>query len=131
GQAFPCDTAQPAIDWLHSYIPAVEQPRVQERIEQAIRAKEPFDLEHRVQLPDGSFGWVHSRAVPLLDERGEIEEWFGAAIDVTERKRMEDALRAGEERFRLLYEAQHTAHLVLAPDLTIEGASEQYLQASL
>src|SRR5690606_3343646 len=48
-----------------------------------------------------------------------------------ERKRMEDALRAGEERFRLLYEAQHTAHLVLAPDLTIEGASEQYLQASL
>ncbi|WP_129645004.1 hypothetical protein [Peristeroidobacter agariperforans] len=39
---------------------------------------------------------------------------------------MEAALRAGEERFRLLYEAQHTAHVVLSPNLTIEAVSEQY-----
>lgn len=131
GQGFLSDTAEPSTDWLQSYIPAVEQPLVLARIEDAIRAKSPFDLEHRVRLADGSFGWVHSRAVPILDEHGNVVEWFGAASDVTERKRMEDALRAGEERFRLLYEAQHTAHLVLAPDLTIEAVSEQYQQATL
>ncbi|HWK51261.1 MAG TPA: PAS domain-containing protein, partial [Steroidobacter sp.] len=131
GQGFLSDTAAPRTDWLQSYIPVDEQPRVLARIDEAIRTKTPFDLEHRVTLADGNFGWIHSKAVPILDERGDIVEWFGAATDVTERKRMEDALRAGEERFRLLYEAQHTAHLVLAPDLTIETVSEQYLQATL
>lgn len=131
GQGFLPDTAAPTTDWVQSYIPIVEQPLVLAAIEAAIRAKSLFDLEHRVRLADGSFGWVHSKAVPIFDEGGDIIEWFGSATDVTERKRMEDALRAGEERFRLLYEAQHTAHLVLAPDLTIEAASEQYLQATL
>ena len=131
GQGFLSDTAAPRTDWLQSYIPGDEQPRVLARIDEAIRTKTMFDLEHRVNLAGGGFGWTHSRAVPILDERGDIVEWFGAATDVTERKRMEDALRAGEERFRLLYEAQHTAHLVLAPDLTIEAVSEPYMQATL
>lgn len=51
--------------------------------------------------------------------------------EITERKRMEAALRASEECFRLLYEAQQTAHLVLAPDLTIEDASDAYLAATM
>ncbi|GFE83016.1 hypothetical protein GCM10011487_50160 [Steroidobacter agaridevorans] len=131
GQGFLSDTASPRTDWLQSYIPVDEQRRVLAAIAEAIRTKSMFDLEHRVQLADGSFGWTHSRAVPMLDERGEIVEWFGAATDITERKRMEDALRAGEERFRLLYEAQHTAHLVLSPDLIIEAVSEPYAQATL
>ncbi|GFE86098.1 PAS domain-containing protein [Steroidobacter agaridevorans] len=131
GQGFLSDTASPRTNWLQSYIPVDEQRRVLAAIAEAIRTKSMFDLEHRVQLADGSLGWTHSRAVPMLDERGEIVEWFGAATDITERKRMEDALRAGEERFRLLYEAQHTAHLVLSPDLIIEAVSEPYAQATL
>jgi PAS domain S-box-containing protein len=130
-QGFLSNTEAPRTDWLQSYIPTDEQPRVLATINEAIRTKRMFDLEHRVQLADGSCGWTHSKAVPLLDEHGEIVEWFGAAIDVTERKRMEDALRAAEERFRLLYEAQHTAHLVLSPGLTIEAVSEQYAQATM
>jgi PAS domain-containing protein len=54
--------------------------------------------EHRVPLADGTLGWTFSRAVPLFDARGEIVEWFGAARNVTERKRAEVALRKGEER---------------------------------
>lgn len=131
GQGLLSDTAAPRTDWLQTYIPADEQPRVLAKIAEAIRTETPFDLEHRVNLADGNFGWIHSKAVPIRDERGDIVEWFGAASDMTERKRMEDALRAGEERFRLLYEAQHTAHLVLAPDLTIETVSEAYLQATM
>jgi PAS domain S-box-containing protein len=50
-----------------------------------------FELEHRVRRPDGSLGWTLSRAVPLLDDAGEITEWVGAAIDITERRDREDA----------------------------------------
>lgn len=130
GQGFLCNTDEPRTDWLQNYIHPDDQPQVMAGIEEAIRTKKMFDLEHRVRLANGSLGWVRSRAIPIVDARGEIVEWFGAAIDVTERKRMEDALRASEERFRLLYEAQHTAHLVLAPDLIIEGASAAYLRVT-
>ena len=34
-------------------------------------------------------GWTFSRAIPILDGRSEIIEWFGAASDITERKRLE------------------------------------------
>ncbi|MER7279204.1 PAS domain-containing protein [Dactylosporangium sp. NPDC000244] len=43
-----------------------------------------FQLQHRVRRPDGTLGWTLSRAVPLLDEDGRIEEWIGTASDVTE-----------------------------------------------
>jgi two-component system, NarL family, sensor kinase len=38
-------------------------------------------------------GWTLSRAVPLLNARGEIVEWFGSASDLTERKRAEENYR--------------------------------------
>ena len=57
-----------------------------------------------------------------------MAQMLGAAI---QRLRNEDALRAGEERFRSLYEAQQTPHLVLSPDLTIEAASPAYLEATM
>ncbi|ACL61415.1 sensor histidine kinase [Methylobacterium nodulans] len=42
-----------------------------------------------------------------------------------------DGLDAARQRYRQLYEAQRTAHLVLAPDFTIEEASESYLEATM
>jgi two-component sensor histidine kinase len=62
-------------------------------IEDAIRAKNIFQLEHRVRRVDGSSGWTFSRAVPLLDKAGEITGWFGAASDITARKQSEEHLK--------------------------------------
>ena len=104
GRGFLADTASPSGDWLSAYIDPADQPRVRAAILQAIRTRTMFELEHRVRQADGSLGWALSRAVPLLDETGEIREWFGAASDVTARKRVEDELRASEERFRGLVE---------------------------
>lgn len=50
-------------------------------INAAIRSKNPFELGHRVRRADGTIGWISSRAIPALDEQGEISEWFGAATD--------------------------------------------------
>jgi PAS domain-containing protein len=47
-----------------------------------------FELEHRVRRPDGTLGWTLSRAVPLLDDDGQIIEWVGAATDVTRDTRL-------------------------------------------
>lgn len=47
---------------------------------------------------DGTLGWTHSRAVPLLDEQGAISSWFGAASDVTARHETEEALKREHQR---------------------------------
>jgi two-component sensor histidine kinase len=90
GKDFIGDTPDPSGDWLAKYIHPEDQSGVEAAIADAIRAKGPFDHEHRVIQVDGSLGWTHSRAIPLLDAQGEITEWFGAAQDVTARKRAEE-----------------------------------------
>jgi two-component system CheB/CheR fusion protein len=94
GRGFIADTAKPKKDWLDAYIHPDDQPMVLAAIEEAVRHKRMFALEHRVRRVDGTLGWTYSRAVPLLDEAGEITEWFGAASDVTERHKAAEALRA-------------------------------------
>jgi signal transduction histidine kinase len=90
----------PMTDWMETYIPADERPRVRSAIARAIAARAPFELEHQVVQADGTVGWTFSRAIPVFDERGEVTEWFGAASDVTRRKRAERELHESEERLR-------------------------------
>ena len=93
GQGFLADTQTSDPNWMQKYIHPDDQPQVTAVISAAIQAQSTFNFEHRVRRADGSLGWTHSRAVPLLDENGELVEWFGAASDITERKKAEESLR--------------------------------------
>ncbi|AYL97754.1 PAS domain-containing sensor histidine kinase [Mucilaginibacter celer] len=122
GGDFLSDTGEPMVDWMDKYIHPKDRERVQSAIAHAIRTKTMFQLEHQVVLPDGSLGWTYSRAVPILDEHGEITQWFGAANDVTNRKRTEDALRIAKEaaeQQKRLYETitSNTPDLIYVFDL--------------
>jgi PAS domain S-box-containing protein len=93
GRGFISDTTAPTPNWINTYIHPDDQPTVWRAIRRAIETKSLFELEHRVRRVDGTLGWTHSRAVPILDSQGEIVEWFGAASDVTARKTAEEARR--------------------------------------
>ncbi len=96
GRDFIPDTSDPSRTWLEKYILPEDHALVTETIARAIRERRIFQLEHRVRRVDGSVGWTLSRAVPIVDQRGEVLEWFGAASDVTGRKEAEQTLRASE-----------------------------------
>ena len=106
GRGLLPDAACPDDAWLGSYVHPDDQPQVTAAIQEAIRTKGLFELEHRVRRADGTFGWIHSRAMPILREDGAIVEWFGAASDVTARRRAEEAIETlamqlAQERTRL------------------------------
>ncbi|MBI3784353.1 MAG: PAS domain S-box protein [Deltaproteobacteria bacterium] len=63
-----------------------------------------YENEQRMLHVDGSYRWVLSRGVVTRDAKGRPSQWFGADIDVTERKTLEESLRRSEEQYRHLVE---------------------------
>ncbi|GAB3930921.1 PAS domain-containing sensor histidine kinase [Mucilaginibacter myungsuensis] len=98
GGSFLPDTGEPIADWMQKYVHPVDQELVVETISDAVRYKKMFRLEHRVLQADGSLGWTSSTAIPVLDDAGDIIEWFGAASDISARKNTEEALRISKEQ---------------------------------
>ncbi len=62
-------------------------------------------VEYRIVRPDKTIRWVWDRGFPIRDESDRVRRIAGIAEDVTERKRVEQVLREGEERFRTLADA--------------------------
>jgi PAS domain S-box-containing protein len=93
GGGFIPDTAAGNRNWLEDYIPEEHRELVREEIKRAIEARDTYNIEHKVNRVDGSVGWALSRAVPLIDDKGEVSRWIGSASDITERKTAEDAQR--------------------------------------
>ena len=76
-------------------------------LDEAIRESKGFDSEFRLILPDGSIKHVQGVGRPILNESGELTEFIGTTIDITERKQAEQALKRSEA---YLIEGQRLSH---------------------
>lgn len=107
GRGFLKDTEGPTTGWRLQNVHSDHMDKVNAAIDLAISTKTIFQLEHKVLRSDGTPGWTFSRAVPILDEQGEIVEWFGVASDISEDKENIEALQQAKEQSeqqRRLYE---------------------------
>jgi len=91
-----------AVVGLH--LSKLREPEIQPAIQEALAGREG-SYEGPLTLPTG-FGcsWVALSAVPLWDENHQIKSGIGVAVDISERKRADAALRESEERFRRVFE---------------------------
>lgn len=70
---------------------------------QASSENEIFSFEYRMRHRDGTWRWFLSRdTIFRRDPEGNVEQIIGTAIDITDRKRIEEALRRSETRLRVL-----------------------------
>lgn len=107
GRGFLKDVKAPTTSWRSDNLHPDDRELIDSKIEECIREKKIFQLEHRVIRADGTPGWTFSRAIPILDEEDNIIEWFGTAKDITLRKETEEALlkaRAQSDQQKRLYE---------------------------
>ena len=73
-------------------------PEDRERVRREVFLERPeggphFDMEFRIVLPGGAIKYVHSTGHPVRNISGDLLEYVGTSIDVTERKRGEQATR--------------------------------------
>ena len=79
---------------------------MQETILHALETSDSCEMEYRIIRPDnGDVRWLSSRTTIERDAQGTPIRSIGAHIDITDRKRADEALRESEERFRLASEA--------------------------
>ncbi len=73
-----------------------DRDRFNEQIEKSRREKSDFVQDYRIVLTDGTVKHIRGIGHPVLDETGNIIEYVGTDVDVTERKRAEEKLRRSE-----------------------------------
>jgi PAS domain S-box-containing protein len=87
---------EPTAEFFFGRIHPEDRPIEAQSYERANLAKTDFESDYRIVLPDGSIKHVHNIGHPVLNESGDIREFVGTVIDVTERKRAEEELRRSE-----------------------------------
>jgi two-component system sensor histidine kinase UhpB len=74
----------------------------EQAFESAIRERRDYECDFRIVLPDGTMKYCHSIGHPVLDESGDLLEFIGTVMDVTERKQSEEKLQHSFEQLRAL-----------------------------
>jgi PAS domain S-box-containing protein len=86
-----------------------DRPKLSETIQRSDAIGGLLEVEYRIRRPDGTIRWMHERGDVERDDAGRPIRRLGMVMDITERKLAEEALRASEERFRLLSRATNDA----------------------
>jgi two-component system cell cycle sensor histidine kinase/response regulator CckA len=83
---------------------ADDRARVARVIETAVAERRGWSLDYRIVRPDDEVRMIHARGEVVLDDHGRPALVRGTAQDVTESRRVEDALRAAEQLFRRAFD---------------------------
>ncbi|TGE21699.1 PAS domain S-box protein [Hymenobacter aquaticus] len=90
-------------------------------------AQQPFELEMRMrQAATGKYRWFLVRAVPAYDAAGHLTQWVGAATDIDDQKRTEQALQQSNTQFSKLLESLPQMAWVSAPDGTVTYFNQRW-----
>jgi PAS domain S-box-containing protein len=107
---------EPTGKWWIAHIHPADRDRVDRDIHAIIAGdSDHWTAEYRFGRADGSYADVLDRGHVLRDEQGRAARMIGAMLDLTERKRAEEALRQINETLELRV-AERTADLVAAQD---------------
>jgi len=94
----------------------------------ALASGVPVEAEARMRRFDSVYRWFLFRANPLRDESGKILRWYGTNIDIEDRKRVEEGLRASELSWRQIVDNVPGLVATMGPMGEVEFLNRQTLE---
>ena len=129
-------TIQPTYATYLSRVQSEDRAALEHALDQAVRHKSRFQHEYRIALPDGTVKYLQSVGQPDSAEGGDLE-FVGTVMDITERKRAEEALQNAQAELiraarlttmgELLASIAHEINQPLAAVVTSGGACLRWL----
>jgi PAS domain S-box-containing protein len=111
--------------WQRVHDPA-HLPRVTAHLKDCLSSGSPWEDTFPIRGKDGQYRWFLSRAVPIRDAEGRVTSWFGTNTDVTDLRRLQEALRDSSRlKDEFLAMLAHELRNPLAP---IQNATEMLLK---
>ena len=82
----------------------------------------------RVFRPDGDVVWLERTGRGFFNAEGKLSRLIGMAVDVTEHKRTEEALRGSEEQFRSVFREAGVGMVIVLPDGRFLAANNAFCE---
>ena len=73
-----------------------DRDRSREAFDRAVGERTDYEMDYRVVLPDGTIKFIHAIGHPVFNAAGDLVEYIGTSMDVTERRQAEDAVRKAQ-----------------------------------
>lgn len=126
------DSAEPlsTIDRMYSGIHPDDRSRVRDTYEAARMRKGEFDAEYRIVLRDGTIKHLHTIGHPVLNEAGDVVEYVGTGMDVTEQRQAQAALQIAFEEIKRLKDRLQDENLALREEIDQAFMFEEIVGAS-
>lgn len=99
---FDLDPTQPEPTYFQFFqlIAPNDRPLLQQTFKQMLATGTSDELDYRIVRPNGQVRHVVGRGEAIFDEFGQVKKLFGTAMDITQRKRVEEAVRQASARER-------------------------------
>ncbi len=78
---------------------------VMEHLRLGIEHGRSYEIEHRLQFPDGTLKWVYTIVEPLVNSAGQVLRLYGTTQDISERKRAEVELRNKTNELQAIFDS--------------------------
>jgi PAS domain S-box-containing protein len=107
-----------------------DRPAIAHEYERARAAKAKFEFDYRVALRDGAIKHVHNIGHPILNESGDIAEFVGTVIDVTEQRNARAALEKAFEEIQGLKDQLYKENIALREEIDKVSMFEEIVGSS-
>jgi formate hydrogenlyase transcriptional activator len=105
------------IEHLYAGIHPDDRARVRQTYDSAQFRKVDFEAEYRIVLHDGTIKYLHTIGHPVLNEAGDVIEYVGTGMDVTEQRESRVKLENAFEEIRRLKDRLHDENMALREEI--------------
>ncbi|HBE35824.1 MAG TPA: hypothetical protein DD990_32115, partial [Cyanobacteria bacterium UBA11368] len=93
--------------------------RVYQAWKTAIAQVSEYEIEAPYRRADGVYRWLYTRAVPVTDDTGKISYWIGVALDISDRKQIEQELQQTNQTLTTLIESSPLPIVAISPNANV------------